>query len=630
MLRFFRRERQWLKWILLLGIIALGFTTVMLFVDTPTGLAGPGGQDVAVVAGESIGLQEFRRQYQQLFETYDQMYDVRNQDPNLIRQMNIPQQALNQLISQLAIAYEAEQLGLMVTDEELAATIARLPVFQENGQFIGTQRYTSVLRANNLTPRDFEQQLKLDLIRNKFQNVLTDGIRATEEEIRQDFLDRTQEVRVQYVVFETGEAVGEVTEEKLKEFFEANSEDYRYPERRRVSFVLVHADATEVEVTEEQIQAAMGDAQTDENVRARHILVSTRDQLTEEEARKKAEDLLARLREGADFEELAREHSDDPGSAAQGGDLGFFGRGKMVPEFERVAFSQREGQISDLVQTAFGFHIIQTLEKTADARRPMAELQARQRAAAAAASQVAGQILDQVKAGKTLEEAAQEAGQEVRESQPFGIDGSIPGLPVGPDFNQRVFQVEEGGLLESPYMGASGAVVARVDEILPPRIPNFEEVRAKVEEDYTEDTGDENAREAAYQFRKEAMGSSFEEAASEAGLEVRETDFFKKGDDINEDLKFSPNVHDAAFTMKDGDVSPPIRVTDHYVVFEVIERSEIDEEQYEFEKAEIEERLTQQKRNEFFSAYVQNIVAKLQEEERISINQDLVQEVAQY
>lgn len=635
MLPLFRRKKQWLKWVLLLAIIALAFTTVFLFVSTPTGLTGGiGQQDVAMVAGQAISAIEFRRQYQRLYDLYREAYS--GADPRLLEQLNIPQQALNQLINEYAIAYEAEAFGLKVTEEELAQQIIRFPAFQEGGQFIGLDRYRQILQANNMTIRDFESAIRRDLLRRKFQQVLTDGVRATPAEVRQAFLEANQEVKVRYVAIDP-EAVeiATVAPEALQSYFEENLDRFRIGEKRKIEYVIVSRDPEAVEVSEQQIEAEMAQLAQEEQVRARHILVRSQEgDGNETEARQKAQELLRQLRGGADFSALAREHSDDSGSGARGGDLGFFGQGEMVPEFEQVAFGLEPGQISDLVRTPYGFHIIQPLEKagaTEDGRRVVAEFNARNAEAERQAVTLAQQIAEQARASGQLGELASAHGLELRESPYFGEGaegfGQIPGLPVGTDFLSDVFR-RQIGEIEGPYPIGGRHVVAKVVDIQPSEIPEFESVKDEVLDWFKEERSSTLARERAEALFKEAdQAGSLEEIARKYDLGLTTTPFFRKGVTIDDTLRFSPIVHDKAFTLDVGDIPPPILVAGKHVIIQIVEKSPIDEERFESEKAQIAEQLNEQKQSDFFSAYLENVMDRLRRRNQIEINQRLVDDL---
>ncbi len=630
MLPLFRRRKEWVRWVMLAVIVAIGMTTVLLFVDTPTGMrVGLGHREVASVAGQPITAGEFGRYYRQLYETYRQVYQLDRQDPNVVRQLGIEQQALNQLIRQYAAAYAARELGLQVPPDELRRAI--LQIFSNDGVFVGTEQYKQILQANNISVSEFEAAMQRDLLAEKLREVLTDGITVTEEELRQAFAETNQQVKVRYVVFDPESLTDvEVPEERLREFFETRQEDFREPEQRRVTLVSVYVKPTDVEVTDEDIARETPQATEDEQVHARHILIRV-EEGKEDEARRKAEDILRRLRSGENFERLAREYSEDPASAAKGGDLGFFGRGQMVPEFEQAAFALEPGEISGLVRSPFGFHIIQTLEKTRPgeaARRSQAEFNARLKKAAEQSREIAQQIAQEVRAGASLEDVAAKHSIEVFQTRFFSEAEGVPTAGAGRDFTRQIFAAQTGSLV-GPYDAAGRFLLARVDEVKPSRIPPLEEIREQVIAQYRRQEADQLARDNAQAFFRAvtAEGKDFEAAAAESRLSLTTTDFFRKGVNIDDNLRFSPEVHDQAFSLQPGGVSTPVLVAGKYIVFQVVEKTPFDEEAFQAQRASIAEQLAQQKRTEFFNAYIQNIIENLRRENLILINQELVRDL---
>lgn len=635
MLLLFRKKKEWLKWTLLLVIIALGVTTALMFVNTPQGLtSGLGAQEVAKVADQPINAAEFRRFYLQLMETYRQLYNLDQGNSEIIKQLGIGQQALNQLVNRYALSYEASRVGLNVSDAELVEQISRFPAFQANGQFIGSEQYRNILRNNNLTPQDFEESLRRDLMTDKLQQIVTDGIRATSADARKDFLERNQEVKVRYVTFDPEKLQQEaVSDEALKTYYDENQDAFRKSEKRRIEYVNIYVAPTDVEPTEEEITAALSDIPDEEQVRARHILVrfDPNNPESAEEALAKTNGILRRIRNGEDFAKVAEKESDDTSSAVRGGDLGFFSRGEMVPEFESTAFGLEPGQISDPVKSAYGYHIIQTLEKSSQAeesRRPAAAFNARLKKAQEKADEVAKQVQDALSSGQEFGDVASSLGLEILDT---GFRTQAEGFPrlIGSagEFTNQVFNASVGEAV-GPITSGWNRFIGVLKEIQAAELPEFDSIRTEIETKYRAEQADVLAKEAAFDFfHKAETADSFETAAKESDLDINETDFFKKGATIDDNLKFSPLVHDQAFSLDIGQLGTPVLVTGKYFVFQVTDKSEVDEAQYEREKPDLIKTLTTQKKAQVFQAFTQNVVTNLREEEMIIVNQQLLNDL---
>ncbi|MDA2935465.1 SurA N-terminal domain-containing protein, partial [Acidobacteria bacterium AH-259-D05] len=615
----------WLKWILWVVILGLGASMAFLFVQTPTGMVGNlGSRNVATVAGNPITVTEFRRRYNLVYDSYRQRFQSDQLDPSIIKQLGLDTQTLNELVSEYVMAYAAQVFGIQVTTEEIVKYITSSPSFQENGQFIGRERYQQLLQSNNYSSAEYEDILRRDILKDKLSKVLTDGIHATAQEVRQEFLNQNQEIKIRYVAIDPDEEAPETVDaEELRSYFEEHKESYGTAEQRKVRYALVPFDRGKVELTEQQITARMASIPEKEAVRARHILISSETP----DAVEKGEKILKQLREGGDFAELAKEHSEDEGSAVAGGDLGFFGRGQMVPEFENMAFSLEPGEISDLVATDFGFHIIKVTDvKTVDTRS-IAESQLREEEAENLARSLAAKIIHEVENNSDLDAAAQKYEVETRETPFFGLGDTIFGLAVRSDFNQQVFTLAQGQTME-PYLVGESYVVAQLTDVQPSEVSAFEAVQDEVLEDFKSDRGDETARQKAFAFSQEASEKSgFEGVARSHNLKIVTSQFFKRDTSVDDDLGYATEILSRVFLMKENQVSPAVMASGKYVVFQIAEKSAVDEEQFEQEKAGLLEVLSLQKRERFFSDWVQTMIDKLTAEEQIQINSALVDSI---
>src|SRR6185436_3888331 len=252
-----------------------------------------------------------------------------------------------------------------------------------NGRFIGEARYESLLRQQRppLTKAQFEDRFRRSIMVERLRTALTDWMAVSDAELDREYRKRNEKVKLQVVAFTADRFRDKVTlnDADIAAYFDAHKAEYRVGEQRTVKFLLLDRDQARLKVVvpPTDIQRYYNDNiqqfQTPEQIRASHILLKTEGK-DEAAVKTRAEALLAQVKGGADFAALAKKESEDEGSKATGGDLGFFGRGRMVPEFETAVFAMMPGQTSDLVRSQFGFHIIRMVEKKAGATRPIDEV----------------------------------------------------------------------------------------------------------------------------------------------------------------------------------------------------------------------------------------------------------------
>ncbi len=625
MLKVFREKRESLKWILWLLIVVLGAGMVLLFVDAPTGATGLLVNEIARVGDESIGVLEFRRQYSQLVEIYRQQ--LGDNFEQFAPQMNLPGQAVNSLITEHSLALHARSLGLEATTPEISERVLSIPVFKdEQGNFIGKERYQEVLRANGLSVTEWENNIRREILRDKLQMLLTAGLGATPNDLRREFAKQEQQARVQYVLFDPATLSLEPNQEELQEFFTERPDTYKGAEQRRIKYFEILLVPDEIELTEDQISERIESLDNLERIRASQIFFKTRPNQDDPEQLALADRVLRQLKRGASFEELARRHSEDD-SAARGGDMGFFPRGVQDKDFDKAAFDLKQGEISEIIKTAFGYHIIKVTSKPGtmeELRRTLAENQLREEAAKDAALNQAQKIMTRLKEQASWEDVAEEEGLDINTTEFFPRSETVKSPRIRSDFNVEAFNLSQDDFFAQPYLTPSGYLVPQVAEIQASQIPDFEEVKSRVEEDYIEQKREELNRNSAEGFFKAAQKSSLEEVATEQDLKVITTRFFKNGETVDDVLQFSPLMHHRIEWMQAGDISSPIRIVNKLVVFEIKEKSELDDATFEQRRPQIEDTLTSTVRGNFFNGYIKNVVDQLREDEEIRINQELL------
>jgi peptidyl-prolyl cis-trans isomerase D len=329
----------------------------------------------------------------------------------------------------------------------------------------------------------------------------------------------------------------------------------------------------------------------------------------EEEARRIALALLERVQGGADFASIARASSEDQGSAANGGDLGCFPAGRMVPEFDDALYELEPGQISDLVRTNFGYHIIRLDSRREETTLPLDEVEDRVRLLVTEqkmtelGDEKSGAIAAALGRGKTLEEAASSVGLEVKSSEPFARGETPPVLASAP-LVARAFEMEPGEVGKEGFALPQGAVFVALAGVEPTRLPELDEARDRVREDIVEESSFERAHELAGRVRGRAATVGLERAATAVGLVRKETLSPVAPGQPFGDLGTGIGPDEVAFSLPVETLSDPVRTADGWAVLRVTERESFDPEAFEREKPRVVASLRQQKQDEAFQAYV--------------------------
>lgn len=632
MLDRMRRHKGWLKWSLAAVVLTFILFYIPDFLSSTTGAT----ETVATVEDRQISVREFQRRYSAQMQAYRQAYGSQLSE-DLLRQLGIEQQILQQLVDEEAMVAEARRQGITASDAEVRERILAIPAFQENGRFIGEQRYRQMLQLNNppLTPAEFEEQVRRAVLVEKLRNAVTAWMTVSDEDVAQEYRRRNEKVKLEVVPI-TADAFRDdvtVSEADLTAHFEKNKERYRIDEKRKLKYALLDVENVResIKVPDADIEAFykqnIAQYQTPEEVRASHILLKTEGK-NEAEVRARAEDILKRAKAGEDFATLARQYSEDESNAGNGGDLNYFPRGAMVPEFEEVAFRLKPGEISDLVTTPFGFHIIKVVDHRQATTRPLEEVrseieeQLKWQQAQTRAEEQAKAIEAQVKTAADLDRVAAERGLQVQETEMLLRDDPIDGLGPAPEVSAQAFQLEQGVVSPALRVARGWAFVTVIGK-QDPYIPELSEVRDRVREDLIEERASEMARNKAAEIAAALKtAKDFTATAKKFGLEVRPTELITRGSPIP-DLGVSAEVDAAAFSLPLGGVSEPISTPQGTAIVRVVEKQDVTPEEIASGRDQLREELVNQRRDQFFSAYMQKAKQNL----RIELRQDVLARV---
>ena len=633
MLDRMRRHKNWLKWSLALVVLAF----ILLYI--PSFLRGSNGAGlndaVATVDGHDITANQFRRAYQRQMQQYRAAYGA-SMDERLLKQLGIDQRIVQQLVEEEAALAEARRLGISASDEEVRTRILAIPAFQENGQFIGYDRYRQMLQMQEPPVREneFEEQVRRSIVTEKLQAALTNWITVTDAEVTADFKKRNEKVKLAVVSLPLDkfrEGV-KVEDSEVAAWFEQHKNDYRIPEKRKVRYALV-----DVQAIRERIQASPQDVQryyednqqqysTPEQVRASHILLKLEGK-DEAAVKKQAEDLSAQAKAGADFAELAKKYSQDESNNSKGGDLDFFGRGQMVGDFDKVAFAMKPGEVSDPVKTEFGYHIIKLTEKRAASQRPLTEVQTqiadqiRWQRAQDEAQRTADDVGRQMKKPSDLDSVAKPRGLVVADSGMFARDEPIAGLGMAPAAAEQAFDLKDGEV-SAPIRTPQGFAFITVTGKQDAYTPKLDEVKARVRDDVLKKKAGDVARERAAAIATQMKSGDFNAVAKGAGLEVKTTDLIARGAAIP-DAGVSTAVDAAAFALPAGGVSNAISTDAGAVVVKVLERKDPSTEEIKTGLDQAKAQLLNERRGRFYGSYMM----KARDRMRVNVNRQLISQI---
>jgi peptidyl-prolyl cis-trans isomerase D len=527
---------------------------IAVFVFWGVGVMVAGGDKVnvaAMVDGEPISVQTYARAHERMQRVYRELYKE-NLSPQLLAQLNLGQRALDDLVTEMLLKREATRLGLQVTDDEVRDAILDIPTFQDGARFDRT-RYLNALRASRLTPAEFEESQRETLLVNKLEGLLTDGLTASDQEVQNLYALENEKVDVTFVKipFAQFKEKATVSDSEVADYYEKNRERFRRPDTVKVAYIPYDPEhfAEKVPVEEQAIKdyydAHASDYEQPERLHLQHILFlvpAGADETAKKAIRDKAEALLPAAR-GADknaFSELAKKNSDDTLSAENGGDLGVVARGALEAPLEEAAFKLNVGEVSDVVESARGLHIIRLDEKIPGGPKPLADVredivkELRSRGADDAARAALTADLEKARAGTSLDDLATSHGLTVTTS-PYASRGqTLPGVK-GPTMINTALVLEQDAVdqvmdVDPPYY------IFKVLEKVASTIPPLEDVKPGIVETLTRDKTREAARAAADTLLESARkGDGANALVTEAkakGYAVDETGPFGRSEPI--------------------------------------------------------------------------------------------------
>lgn len=570
----------------------------------------------------------YTRAYRAMLEQYRQLLRERFSE-ELVRSLRLQDQVIERLVTERLMERRAAAEGIRVSDEELVAEITRMAAFHQGGQF-SREQYRRVLQRAQLTEAAFEEDVRSELLRRKLQTLVMDGVKVSDAEVRLVWELRRARVRAAYAGVPTENllATVEVTEADLEAHLKAQPARFARPERRRVLVAtLPAASVAPPVVSDAEVEAAyrerLAEFEQPTRVRVAHILTrvpAVGGSAAEDGARTKAEAALQRIREGADFAQVAREVSEDPGTAARGGEVGSVAPGELTPEFEKAAFGLRAGQVAGPVRTSFGYHVIKALEVVPGSKKELREVAGTVRARLVEERQLkllterGEEVQQTLLRAKTADDFAAEArrlGLAVREVGPLTRTDAVEGIGRVPEATEAIFGLARDGV-SRPLRVPAGYAIVRLREVEPAQRPEdvkLGEVRPEVAQAVRRQKAQEAARAKAGQLAEAwRRGEDPRLLAKREGLLVGETGPFSQAEPMA-DRELGPVLGPVALGLAPGEVGGPAPGPRGFYVVQLLARDLPAAAEFDKARVELERELTAQKRNQVWQAWLQAVRA---------------------
>jgi peptidyl-prolyl cis-trans isomerase D len=484
---------------------------------------------------------------------------------------------------------------------------------------------------------EFESEVKTALLQQKFQQLVTDGITASDDEVHEEFRRENEKIKLDYVLIKPEDLLSkvEISDADLSAYFDKNKAKYLVPERRTVDYALLTLaqlrDRAEVTEDEEKIyyQNNINQYKLEDRAHVAHILFKTVGMTDAEaaEVKKKAEDVLNKAKHGGNFGDLAKQYSEDS-TKDKGGDLGWIVRGQTVPEFENAAFSLPKGSISDLVKTQYGFHIIQVIDRETARTQTFDEVKAsiltqlKQDKAEQLGENLSTQIADEIRRGGRVpvEDLAKKFNMTTGEAKLVEANQPLPELGNAPGLMDTIFHQRVGDV-GAPIHTDVGYVVLSVKDIQPTHPAVFAEVHDRVSSDYRREKAVDLAKSRAEDLAKRVKsGETFAASAKALGLEIKTSEPISRTGsipDIGSAKQFA-----AAFSLPVGQMGALFPLGQNWTVYRVAQHDPVNQDDFEKQKSKIEEQVLQRKRQAAYDLFRTALKARLQQEGQLHFNAD--------
>lgn len=617
------RSRDKLVRIVLTAFLCLVGLSMVTYLIPNMGNTTDSGADTSVVA--SIGKDDLTTQ------------DVTKQIQALTRARQLPAELLSIYVPQIvqqqitdhAMMYEANRLGIHVSSDEVEnAILDSLPAEVTKGGKVDSATLSALLQQQGISMADLKADMARQLVIARLREIVAEGVVVSPREIADEYHRRNDKIRVDYAILAPAkyQAEADPTDAEMRKYYDGHKSAFQEPERRSLAVIVLDPNKQQITLPSDaelrkEYTAREDTFRTPERVQARHILIKS-DASNDAAMKAKAEGILKQIQAGGDFAKLAQENSEDPGSAKQGGELGWIVRGQTVPEFEKAAFSLQPGQTSGLVKTSYGYHIIQ-VEKHDQARlQPFDEVKGQltadymQRQQAGQMQTLADKLTAELRKDPTHpEKAAAALGTTVMQADNLQAGDPIPGVGASKELSEAIAPLRKGEMTPPIAVQGNKVAVAVVTDYQAPRQASLEEVATDVKNKATAD----KLQKVLLQKSKElsdkiqADGGDLNKAAKEMGLEVKTSADVNRTATIEGIGQVGSAIPDA-FTKPVGSIIGPFAVVGGRGVAKLAAKTAADMADFPAQSSTIRDELRQQKERERATLFEDGLKTRLQQD----------------
>jgi len=646
MIRFLQKDNRVVKAMFVVIIAAASVSMVVYLIPGLSGQGAVSADTYAVVYphwysrylsdGETISQERVTQQARQQLQQRNPQYAANPMIVSLFEQ-----QVGQQLVQQQILLAEANKLGIKATDNDVAQYLRTGQAGQvlfPNGKFIGKDQYASLIATRfDMSVPQFEEGVKHDIAIRRLESLITAGVTVGDKEARDFYLKNNIKLKFDYAVISSDDIRKQInpSDADLQVFFKKNAARYAtaVPEQRIITYFAFTPNEVPggvAQPTQQEIQqyftAHQSEYSVPEQSKSRHILIKVApgaDAKTDAAAKAKAEALVKQIQGGANFADLAKKNSDDPGSKDTGGELGFAQRGHMVPEFDNAIFTQKIGD-TKIIKTQFGYHIVQVEERQAARTQQLNDvlptIQAtliRQKSVAAQENYARALMSEAIKNG--LQKTAAAHHLQVVTTPPVNAQGVIPALPDGSQVIARAFDSKQGDPPQSAQTG-EGYAIFQVTGVNAAHAPNFADWKSHIEDDYrSEQVPALLSQKTAELAAKAKSMNDLGKAAKEMGATVKTSDFVGQNSQVP-DFGAVGRVAPQMFEMNPGTITGPINAGRTGVVAKLLLKQEPSPDEIAKNLDQTRDQLLDQKRQEAFGVFANTIISEYKKNNRVRVN----------